>query len=185
VKWDDEGVAPHPFTIVKDGVFHDYHLSREGVSWLKNEKIVGRDRPYGVVSAVRGADKPYVRTANLEITPSTTQADDTELMYQVGEGILVEDANVNMDGSQLNGIVSAGRAYEIKDGKKVARIGSSAVIIHTPALWKSLYLLGGANSKVRTGHVAMKGEPLQESYHSVTAVPAAFRDQMVTDIALR
>jgi len=185
VHWDDEGVAPQPFTIVKAGVLHDYHLSREGVAWLKREQVTGRDQPYGVVSASSAGGKPYIRTANLEIAPSTTQSGDAELMAQVGNGIVIEEGNVHLDPSRLNGIIVGGRAYEIKGGKKVARLGNHAVVIHTPTLWKSLAVLGGANSAVRVGLAGTKGVPSQESYHSVTAVPAVFREQLVTDITLR
>lgn len=185
VQWDDEGVAPQPFTIVKDGVFHDYHTSREGVTWLKQANIAGRERPYGVVNAVRGADKPYIQTANLELTPAATQADATEVTYQAQDGIMFEDATVNMDASRMNGVLGWGRAYEIRNGKKVARIVRAVAVFHTPTLWNSLYLLGGSDSQVRSGLVATKGEPQQQSYHSVTAVPAAFRDQQITDITLR
>lgn len=185
VKWDDEGVAPRPFTIVEDGVFHNYHLSREGVSWLQKENIGGRDKPQGIVSAIRGQDKPYIRTANLEMAPSVTPGNEEELISQMQNGIVFEDANTNMDSSMLNGMVGGGRAYEIKRGKKVARIAGAAVIINTPELWKSLNQLGGSNSKVRIGISTQKGDPVQQAFHSVTSVPAVFKDQTLTDINLR
>jgi len=185
VQWDDEGVTPRPFTIVKDGVFHDYHLSREGVAWLKRAKIEGREHPSGVVNAIDGATVPSVRTANLEVAPSATDAGETALMAQARDGIFIEDASATMDPSLVNGLIVGGRAYEIKGGKRVARIANLAVVVHTPTLWKSLSLLGGAKSKVRIGMMNTKGEPSQASFHSVTAVPAVFRDQVVTDLLLR
>lgn len=185
VQWDDEGVAPQPFTIVKDGVFHNYHLSREGVAWLKQENVSGREQAHGVVSALQASNKPYIQTANLALKPADTQADITEVMYQAQDGILFEEAAANMNGSKLHGIITGGRAYEIKDGKKIARIANATAIINATNLWNSLYLLGGPNSQLRTALVATKGEPQQQSFHSVTAVPAAFREQSITDINLR
>lgn len=185
VKWDDEGITPTPFTIVKDGVLHDYHLSREGVAWLQKEKISGRTKPQGVVSGIRASDKPYVRTANLEIKPSTTPADEKEVVYQLQDGIAFEDSNLNMDSSMLNGVLGGGRVYQIKGGKKVSKVTAAALAIHTPELWKSLHILGGADSKVRIGLSTKKGTPEQDAFHSVTSIPAAFRDQTVTDIFLR
>ena len=185
VKWDDEGVAPRPFTIVKDGVFHDYHLSRDGVMWLRNQKVTRHEQPHGVVQASQASHQPHIQTANLEMKPSSTEAGDRELMEQAQDGVVFEDANISMDPLRLNGMIGGGRAYEFKGGKKVARIINPAVLVYTPELWKSLHLLGGERSKVRTGHVALKGEPVQASYHSVTAVPAVFREQTVFDMRVR
>jgi hypothetical protein len=78
--------------------------------------------------------------------------------------------------------MGSGRAFEIKDGKRVAVLGGAGVLFRAPELWKSLFFLGGKESAKRFGISSWKGEPPQTLFHSVTAVPTLMKDATIIDI---
>ncbi|HEU4588165.1 MAG TPA: TldD/PmbA family protein, partial [Gemmatimonadales bacterium] len=75
-----------------------------------------------------------------------------------------------------------GRFYAVKRGKRVAVLNGAGILFRAPELWKGLFGLGGRESAHRFGMAASKGEPAQATYHSVTAVPAAFRQLTLVDV---
>lgn len=185
VRWDDEGIEPSEFPIIENGIFRNYQLSREGVVWLKSAGVTGRDNAHGVMSSARASDKPQVNTANLKMTPSSEQIDESEVLKRMNTGLLVEDLYLNIDSHQLNGMMGGARVYQIKDGKKVARVYGCSVHFHTPDLWKSMFVTGGSDTSQSIGFVNKKGDNEKESCHTVTSVPAAFSDQSVTEVKFR
>jgi predicted Zn-dependent protease len=85
-----------------------------------------------------------------------------------------------MDFQGASGLLT-GRFYEIKNGKRVARLNAAGILFRTPELWKSLLALGGAASARRYGRRALKGEPPQAVEYSVTAVPAVVKQLTLID----
>jgi hypothetical protein len=73
------------------------------------------------------------------------------------------------------------RIYQVKRGKRTAFIGGAGFLFRAPELWKGLLALGGSASARRYGFTSSKGEPSQEVHHSVTAIPATFKQLTLID----
>jgi TldD protein len=183
VQWDDESVVPEEVPLVTEGRLTDFATSRESATWLrgiytKHGKSV---RSNGCMYAPRGIDAPLIHTPNLVMKPGPETETLESLIQGVSNGLYFRGMSINMDFQQLNGL-GRGMCYEIKNGKRVARILNTGVLFRTPELWKNLIALGGETSLRRYGNPLWKGEPSQRSAHSVTAYPAVFKDITVVDV---
>lgn len=182
VKWDDEGVAPDEFTIVKDGVLSDFQTTRESAGWL--ESYYSRSnhpvRSHGCANSDSAIDAPLQHAPNLVLHPGREALDFNGLIAGMVDGIAITDLSATLDFQHLNGLAS-GRVYEVKKGKVVSMIGGGGVLFRAPELWKGLHALGGAASSRRFGSCSAKGEPAQSTCHSVTAVPAVFKQLTLID----
>jgi TldD protein len=185
VKWDDDGVAPDDFTLVRDGVVVDFQTTREGAGWMRDyySKAGTPPRSHGCACAPSGIEPAIQRTPNLVLKPGAGAEDFDNLVASVSAGMAIGDLEADMDFQNLNGL-GQGRFYEVKKGKRVARLANAGVLFRSPDLWKGVLALGGAASARRHGMTVRKGEPAQIGYHSVTAVPAMFKQLTVID-ALR
>ena len=183
VQWDDEGVVPnHQVTLVRDGVLTDFQTTRESAGWLKDYYAKSGEpfRSHGCANADSAINAPMQHTPNLVLAPGRGAHDFDDLVAGLATGIALEEATLDVDYQALNGMVR-GKFYEVKKGKRVARIANAGILFRTPELWKALTALGGAASVRRYGMGASKGEPEQATYHSVTVVPAAFKQVTLID----
>ena len=187
VKWDDDGVAPESFALVKNGTLNDFATTRESSAWLeeayRRERAPVRSRgcSVGGEDYLFGGMYPQLtQTPNLVLAPGHEATDFDGLISGIAKGIATRRLAINMDFQQLNGF-AFGQMYEIKDGKKVARLNGGGMLFRAPELWKSLTAIGGAASAHRYGMQVEKGEPAQEAYHSVTAFPVSVKDATVVD----
>jgi TldD protein len=182
VRWDDEGVTPDEFTLVKDGVLTDFQTTRESAGWLKEAYAkAGRPlRSHGCALAPSGTYAPLQHAPNLVLASGKETLDFDGLVAGLPDGIAIKGASVDMDFQHLDGL-GMGRTYEVKRGKRVARIAGAAFLFRAPELWKGLLTLGGTASARRYGLSASKGEPMQQSYASMTAPPAVFKALTVID----
>lgn len=186
VRWDDEGVEPAEFTIVKEGVLTDFQTTRESASWL-SDYYRARGLPvrsHGCAAAESGIHAPMQRRPNLVVSPGPESLDFADLVAEISDGIAIQAMHVEIDFQGLNGLGLGHRVYEVKDGKKVARVVGAGFLFRAPELWKGLNALGGRGSVERFGMMTVKGQPIQSAYHSVTAPPAMFEAFTVID-ALR
>jgi TldD protein len=182
VQWDDEGVRPEPFALVKDGILANMQTTRESAEWIaeyaRSRGEVPRSR--GCASAPSGLEPPLSHTTNLSIAPSQSSADFDDLIRDVDRGIAFRELMIDSDFQQSGGL-GIGTAYEISGGKRVAIMSGAAILFRASELWVNMETLGGATSTKRFGIQRFKGEPPQESYHTVTAPPALFRNVSVID----
>lgn len=183
VRWDDEGVAPDDFALVKGGVLADFQTMREGAGWLGAlyEKRGMPVRSHGCAAAPSALEAPLTHTPNLALGPGGTKLDFDSAMADLGKGIAVRQMSVDMDFQSSSGL-GTGRVYTVKDGKRIARINGAGFLFRATDLWKGLKTIGGAESLRRFGLEASKGEPAQRTYHSVTAPPAMFEDLTLIDV---
>ncbi len=188
-KWDMEGVATQPFTLVDGGKLVDYQTTRESAGWLSEYyKKTGR----AVTSnGCAGAAEVQALEIPLQHRPNLTMAagrDDTcleALMSNVKSGLLIRDGSwVQMDRQVLNGFC-AGNTYEIQNGRIVARIRSAGFLFRSPELWKNITAIGGAASARWSLATNRKGEPLQTAEAHVSAVPAQIKDITIIDMTRR
>jgi len=182
VAWDDDGVRPDEFTLVREGVLHDFQTTRESAAWLSDAytKASREIRSHGCAAAPTAVEAPLTHTPNLRIHPGGEALDFVDLVSGIEEGLAIKGMHVDMDFQGLNGL-GQGRVYEVKNGKRVARIEGAGFLFRAPELWKSLVALGGEESVRRYGTTSKKGEPEQTMYHSVSAPPAVFKEFTVID----
>ena len=181
VKWDDEGVAPDAFPLVKNGVLADFQTTRESARWLEAAytKHGIPMRSHGCAAAPSAVFAPLQHTPNLTLAPGHDARDFDSLVSGIVRGIAVKSGSVDLDFQHSSGLGS-GRLYEVKQGKRVARL-AGGFLFRATELWKSLQALGGEGGLRRYGLSAMKGEPAQEHYHSVTAPAAVVKDLTIID----
>lgn len=186
VRWDAEGVEPAEFTLVQDGVLVDFQTTRESAGWLADHyRDQGRPfRSHGCAFAQTANHAPLQRRPNLVVEPGEEALDFDDLVTGLEDGIAIKGLHIEIDFQGLNGMGVGQRVYEIKGGKPVARVVGAGFLFRAPELWKSLAVLGGAQSVRRYGLETRKGQPAQEAHHSVTAPPAVFEQFTVID-ALR
>ena len=182
VRWDDEGVVPEPFDLVRDGVLVDFQTTRESATWLADyyTKTGKPVRSHGCAAAPTAVDAPLQHTPNLTLTHGNDAHDFDALVKGLARGIAVKGATIDMDFQHSSGL-GLGRIYEVKNGKRIARIASAGFLFRATELWKSLQALGGEVSLRRYGMTVPKGEPAEYCYHSVTAAPAVVKDLTIID----
>lgn len=194
VKYDDEGVEPDKFTLVRDGILTDLATGRESATWvsaLTNDN--SRARSHGCCQSggdlSRGfggsaMNVPAVYAPNLKMQVDEKSVDFESLIRDLDKGIALTNAKWDMDQQQLNGL-GIGRAYEVSKGKRVSRLITTGALIRAPEFWKTIIDLGGASSAERIGLKLTKGEPTQTGYHSVTAVPALVKETTIINVGRR
>ena len=182
-RWDDEGVVPDEFALVKAGVLADFQTTRESAGWLGD--YYARQgtpvRSHGCAAAPSALEAPLTHSPNLTLAAGREALDFDAAVAAVGRGVAVREMHVDMDFQSASGL-GMGRVYEVKDGKRVARLVGAGFLFRATDLWKGLQTLGGAGSARRFGWSASKGEPAQSTHHSVTAPPAVFEQLTFVDI---
>jgi TldD protein len=178
--WDDEGVVPEEYMLVKDGVVVDYQTTREQAPYLewwykKQNKPV---RSHGNSYAQTWADVQFQRMPNVSLLPGAKAQSFEDLVAATDRGIaIVGDGSFSIDQQRYNGQFSGQVFYEIKGGKVVGMLKDVAYQFRTPEFWggmdmiggKASYHLGGANNDG-------KGQPAQSNAVSHGCVPARFRN---------
>lgn len=182
VGWDDEGVRAGGFDLVRDGVLVDFQTTREGASSLGEYYAKqGMDRASrGCAAAPTAVEAPMAHTANLALAPGASAGGVDSLRQSLGDGVAIQRAAFDLDWQASSG-VGSGTVLEVKGGKPVARLVGAGMLFRATDLWKSVRVLGGADSAARFGIHSQKGEPEQRSVHSVTAVPALLEGLTIID----
>lgn len=174
VKWDDEGVEPDECVLVKAGVLQDFQTSRESAGWLKDTYArAGRIcRSHGFCAAPSAMEPPMLHVPNLAVAPGPdAHRGYAELLAGVADGVAIESAGFDMDFQHSSGL-GTGRIFEVKRGKKTARLVEAGFLFRATELWKGLQDLGGEASVRRFGRAESKGAPAQQGYFSASAPPA-------------
>ena len=182
VKWDDEGVAPDAFTLVKDGVLIDFQTTRESAGWMKNTYTkLGRPvRSHGCAGVSSAIEAPLQQAPNLTLAAGREAHDFDALVRGMNSGIAIKGAGIDMDFQHASGL-GTGQVFEVKNGKRVATIASAGFLFRATELWKALQAVGGDASLRRYGMQTAKGEPAETCYHSVTAAPVMVKALTVLD----
>lgn len=194
VGWDDEGVVPEDFTMIKDGVLVDYQTTREQAQWLAPwyQKHGHPIRSHGCAAAPDALSIAMQHLPNLTLHPGKDPLGLEDLIASLDHGLLVErlepfwDDNM-MDFQQLNGLGLPASIIEVRHGKRVAQIGGHpGLLFQSPELWRNVFVLGGAGSAERLYHQrSIKGDPPQSVLHSVAAVPAVIKQLALIDATRR
>ncbi len=180
IGYDDDGVEPDTFHIVKDGIFTDYQTTREQAPWLaewyaKQGKPV---RSHGCSYAQSWADVQFQRMPNVSLQPGEQDLSWDDLVAATDKGIaMIGRASYSIDQQRYNAQFGAQLCYEVRKGKIVGQVKDAAYQMRTPEFWNSMDMLGGKSSYMHGGTFNDgKGQPGQSNAVSHGCPPTRFKN---------
>ena len=180
VGWDDEGVRPEEFLIVRNGVFNDYQTTREQAPWLEwwYSRQNKETRSHGCSYAQSWADVQFQRMPNVSLLPGEQNHSWDDLIAATDRGIaIVGEGSFSIDQQRYNAQFGGQVFYEVRGGKIVGMLKDVAYQLRTPEFWNSMDMLGGRDSYMLGGAFNDgKGQPSQSNAVSHGCVPARFRN---------
>ena len=178
--WDDEGVRPDEFLIVKNGVFNDYQTTREQAPWLDwwYSRQNREPRSHGCSYAQSWADVQFQRMPNVSLLPGEQNHTWDDLIAATERGIaIVGEGSFSIDQQRYNAQFGGQVFYEIRGGKIVGMLKDVAYQMRTPEFWAGLDMIGGPSSYFLGGAFNDgKGQPSQSNAVSHGCVPARFKN---------
>lgn len=181
IGYDDDGVQPDEFDIVKNGIFWDYQTTREQAEWLRPwyEKNGMPVRSHGCSYAQSWSDVAFQRMPNVSVVPDQ-QVDRTwdDLIAATDRGIaMIGRASYSIDQQRYNAQFGAQVCYEVQGGKIVGQLKDVAYVMRTSEFWNAIDLIGGKSSYELGGTFNDgKGQPGQSNAVSHGCPPCRFRN---------
>jgi TldD protein len=177
--WDDEGIVPETYDIVKDGIFVDYQTTREQAPYLDwyYKKIGKPTRSHGNSYAQYWSDVQFQRMPNVSQLPGTNDYVWDDLIAATDRGIaILGSGSFSIDQQRYNAQFGGQVFYEIRGGKVVGMLKDVAYQMRTPEFWAGLDMVGGRRSYWLGGaNGDAKGQPSQSNAVSHGCVPSRFR----------
>ena len=198
VKWDDEGVEPEPFTLIKDGVLVDFQTTREQAAWLAPyyTKAGQPVRSRGCAASGDALAIPLQQQPNLALVPNPQAVRLEDLVANVKDGILVEDGTtVEVDFQARTGLLS-GTLHKIANGRVGPLLTGGVVLFDTLDFFKRVVAVGGESTTAVVSYTPYdpsfpvildmlaghwKGEPPQATSYSVQGAAATITNQPMID----
>lgn len=173
--WDDDGVAPETYLIIKNGVLVDYQTTRDQVALI--QPYTGRTRSHGTSYAETWGDVQFQRMPNVSLLPGEEDLGVQDLIAATDRGIyIIGRGSYSIDQQRYNFQFGGQAFYEIKDGKIAGMLKDVAYQSRTTDFWNSMDMIGGARSYEMNGSPNDgKGQPGQSNAVSHGCVPARFR----------
>jgi TldD protein len=178
--WDDEGVVPDTFLIIKKGIVNDYQTTREQAPWLDwwYKKQGMQTRSHGCSYAQSWEDIQFQRMPNVSLLPGDKEQSFEDIIAATDRGIaIVGEGSFSIDQQRYNAQFGGQLFYEIKGGKIVGMLKDVAYQMRTPDFWNSMDMIGGKKSYQMGGAFNDgKGQPSQSNAVSHGCVPSRFRN---------
>ncbi len=179
IGWDDEGVRPDDFMIVKDGIFNDYQTTREQAMWLDWwYKSQGQEtRSHGCSYAQSWADVQFQRMPNVSLMPGEQDHTWEDLIAATDRGIaIVGEGSFSIDQQRYNAQFGGQVFYEVRGGRIVGMLKDVAYQMRTPEFWNAMDMIGGQRSYILGGAMNDgKGQPSQSNAVSHGCPPTRHR----------
>ena len=179
IGYDDEGVKPEDFDIIRSGVFVDYQTTREQAPWLAwwYEKEGRPVRSHGNSNADSWSSVQFQRMPNVSLMPGEKDLGWQDLIAATDRGIaIVGNGSWSIDQQRYNGQFGGQLCYEIRGGKVVGLLKDVAYQLRTPDFWNAMDMIGGKSSyELGAAFNDGKGQPGQSNAVSHGCVPARFR----------
>jgi TldD protein len=180
IGWDDEGVRPVDYLIVKDGILWDLQTSREEAPLLADWYArTGREvRSHGQSYSQSWADVQFHRMPNINLLPNRERdVSVDELVSDIRRGILIAgDGSFSIDQQRYNAQFGGQVFHEIRDGRIAGMLKDVVYQIRTPEFWNSLDAIGGESTYELGGSFTDgKGQPAQSNAVSHGCPAARFR----------
>ncbi len=180
IGYDDEGVKPETFLIIKNGVVNDYQTTREQANWLKwwYDSQGKPTRSHGCSNADSWGTVQFQRMPNVSLLPGTKDIGWNDIIAATDRGIAIEgDGSFSIDQQRYNAQFGGQVFHEIKGGKIVGQLKDVAYQMRTPDFWNSMDMIGGQKSYFMGGAFNDgKGQPGQSNAVSHGCVPSRFRN---------
>ncbi|HEX6535103.1 MAG TPA: TldD/PmbA family protein [Gemmatimonadaceae bacterium] len=176
--YDDEGVKPDDFLLIKNGVVNDYQTTREQAAWLAwwYEKQGRETRSHGCSYAQGWDNVQFQRMPNVSLLPGAEERSFEDLIAATDRGIaIIGDGSFSIDQQRYNAQFGGQVFHEIRGGKIVGMLKDVAYQMRTPDFWNSMDMIGGkASYELGGSFFDGKGQPGQINAVSHGAVPARF-----------
>ncbi|MEQ1692281.1 MAG: TldD/PmbA family protein [Gemmatimonas sp.] len=180
IGWDDDGVKPDEFLIIKNGMLNDYQTTREQAPWLRwwYEKNGRPVQSHGCAFAQGWDNVQFQRMPNVSLLPGDQDLKIEDLVSATDRGILISgDGSFSIDQQRYNAQFGGQTFHEIRGGKVVGVLKDVAYQIRTPDFWNALDMIGGKSSYALGGSFFDgKGQPPQVNAVSHGSPPARFRN---------
>jgi TldD protein len=180
IGWDDDGVKPDEFLIIRNGMMNDYQTTREQAPmldwWYASQKRPVRS--HGCSHGDNWSSVQFQRMPNVSLLPGARDLSWDDLIGATDRGIaIVGDGSFSIDQQRYNAQFGGQLFYEIRGGKIVGQLKDVAYQMRTPEFWGSLDMLGGQRSyEMGASFFDGKGQPSQSNAVSHGCVPSRFRN---------
>jgi TldD protein len=179
IGYDDEGVKPEDFDIIRNGIFVDYQTTREQAHWLEWWYVKqGRPvRSHGNSNADSWSSVQFQRMPNVSLMPGEKDLSWQDLIAATDQGIaIVGDGSWSIDQQRYNAQFGGQLCHEVRGGKIVGLLKDVAYQLRTPDFWSSMDMIGGrASYQLGAAFNDGKGQPGQSNAVSHGCVPSRFR----------
>jgi len=178
--WDDDGVKPETFLIIKNGILNDYQTTREHAPmldwWYDSQHRPVRS--HGCSYSDSWSDVQFLRMPNVSLLPGDKDLGWGDVIGATDRGIaIMGDGSFSIDQQRYNAQFGGQLFYEIKGGKIAGMLKDVAYQIRTPEFWNAMDLIGGKKSyELGASFFDGKGQPGQVNAVSHGSVPARFRN---------
>ncbi|MEM6294463.1 MAG: TldD/PmbA family protein [Myxococcota bacterium] len=175
VGWDDDGVQPGRWDIVRDGTFVGWQTTRDQAGWVG--ETASRGCSYG-----QGYDGvAFQRMPNISLQPGTEGYTTEDLINATEDGVLVSGrGSWSIDHQRYNFQFSGQMFWEIKRGRLTRPLRDVAYQANTVDFWNSCDMLGGEGTYRLGGTFGDgKGQPGQSNAVSHGCPPARFEANIV------
>lgn len=187
--YDDDGVQPEDFLIVRNGLFNDYQTTREQAPWLRwwYERQGRPVRSHGCAYADSWSSVQFQRMPNVSLLPGERDLSWDDLIAATDRGIaIVGDGSFSIDQQRYNAQFGGQLFYEIRGGRIAGMLKDVAYQLRTPDFWNSMDMIGGRSSwQVGGSFFDGKGQPGQINAVSHGSPPARFRNVNVINTGRR
>jgi TldD protein len=190
IGWDDEGVKPDEYLIVKEGVLNDLQTTREQAPWLADwYRQSGKPvRSHGNSYAESWDAVQFQRMPNVNLLPNAERdVSVEELVSGIENGILIDgDGSFSIDQQRYNAQFGGQVFKEIKNGRITGPLKDVAYQMRTPEFWNGMDLIGGQSTYFIGGSFNDgKGQPSQSNAVSHGCPAARFRGVNVINTGRR
>ncbi len=174
--WDDDGVVPETYLIIKNGIMVDYQTTRDQVAWIA--PLTGRTRSHGCSFGESWSDIQFQRMPNVSLLPGEQPLTLDDVIAATDNGIyILGRSSYSIDQQRYNFQFSGQVAYEVKGGKIAGMLKDVAYQARTTDFWNSMDMIGGqASYQVNGSFNDGKGQPSQSNAVSHGCPPARFRN---------
>jgi TldD protein len=180
IGWDDDGVKPDEFLIIRNGIVDDYQTTREQAPmldwWYESRKRPVRS--HGCSHGDNWSSVQFQRMPNVSLLPGEKDLGWDDLIAATDRGIgIVGDGSFSIDQQRYNAQFGGQLFYEIKGGKIVGMLKDVAYQMRTPDFWNAMDMIGGRKSyEMGASFFDGKGQPGQVNAVSHGCVPSRFRN---------
>ena len=190
VGWDDEGVRPDEYLIVRNGMLNDLQTTREQAPWLADwYRQQGKPvRSHGNSYSQSWDAVQFQRMPNINLLPNPERdVSVEELIADVQNGILIDgDGSYSIDQQRYNAQFGGQTFKEIRNGRITGPLKDVAYQIRTPEFWNSMDAIGGPSTYFMGGtFFDGKGQPSQINAVSHGSPAARFRQVNVINTGRR